>query len=64
MSNYDFSKQILEENILYSIQQFHRYAKLIPIDRHEYVIEVLKKINLDERKIHGLLYQNINDMEL
>jgi hypothetical protein len=63
MSEHDFSKQILEENILYAIQQFHRFAKIIPIDRHEIVIDILRRINLDVRKIHGLLYQNLHDTE-
>lgn len=40
----DFSKDILKENIVFSIQQFQRYALMSPVARNSCIINTLENI--------------------
>jgi hypothetical protein len=46
----DFTKDILEENLIFSIRQFQRYAKMSPVERNNVVINVLKDMLRESEK--------------
>jgi|KBSSwiStaDraftv2_1062776.scaffolds.fasta_scaffold891517_1 hypothetical protein len=47
----DWSKEILEENLIYAIQQFNKYAKIYPIERNRFVVTTLSKLINEANKM-------------
>ncbi len=47
----DLSEQRLQEELIFSIRQFQRYANMPPIARNNYVVSTLEELLLEAKKM-------------
>lgn len=45
------SEQRLHEELIFSIRQFHRYAKMFPIERNNHIVGVLEELLMEAKKM-------------
>lgn len=46
----ELNQRRLKEDLIQSIQQFHRYAEMYPIDRNVFVVNLLDKLQKEAQK--------------
>lgn len=46
----ELSEQRLQEELIFSIRQFQRYANMTPIARNNYVVSTLEKLLIEAKK--------------
>lgn len=59
----ELSEQRLQEDIIFSIRQFQRYANMPPLSRNNYIVSILEEL-LEEAKKMQLSESKLNEMHV